>query len=205
MEPHEVDFYQRLADEHRGTSRQVAAWSPASQALRYAVLMDVLDSMLGERLRGLRLLDFGCGRGDLAAWLADHGRMDDVRYLGVDGIQANVDDARARGLDVRLVRWDGRGTIVDEPVDVILFSGVFMTTAMDRRLAMLREMLEQARVGVVGNFLTWKPGVDDWGPGTILMEPAEALSAIDRHAFRFQLRADYLPHDFTIGAVRRDR
>ena len=34
------------------------------------------------------------------------------------------------------------------------------------------------------------------------MDPKEALGVVDRAAFRVQIRADYLPHDFTVGAIR---
>lgn len=202
MENHEVAFYQALAREHRGTSRQVGAGSAESQEVRFRVMLDVLDSMLGERLAGMSVLDFGCGKGDLAAFLGRCGRLDALRYVGVDGIEENVEDARRTvGGDFRLLRWDGEGRVVDDDIDLIVFSGAFATTRMDRRIAMLRSLLAQARVGVVGNFLTWKPGVDDW-QGMILMDPDEALRVVDRTEFRVQLRADYLAHDFTLAAVR---
>lgn len=85
---------------------------------------------------------------------------------------------------------------------MIVFSGAFPTTAMDRRLRLYRRLLEEARVGVVGNFLARSPTVEDYGEGMILMEPEQALAVIDRTRFRVQLRADYLRHDFTVGAIR---
>ena len=203
MEDHEVAFYQGLARQHRGTSRQVGAWSEQSQTARFDVMFEVLDSLLGEGLAGLSILDFGCGKGDLVAYLDRHGRLDTLRYIGIDGIEENVEDARRLGgYDFRLVRWNGVGRIVDEPVDVIVFSGTFATTCIDRRLAMYGSLLAQARVGVVGNFLTSTPGVKDYGEGMVLMDPEEALRVVDRAVFRVQIRADYLPHDFTVGAIR---
>jgi SAM-dependent methyltransferase len=203
VEDREVDFYRRLAREHRGTSRQVGAWSARSQATRFDVILDVADSMLGERLAGLSVLDFGCGKGDLAAHLDRNGRLDTLRYIGIDAIEENVEDARKLGgHDFRLVRWNGEGRVVDEPVDLIIFSGAFATTRMDRRLAMYGSLLGQARVGVIGNFLTSAPGVEDYGEEMLLMDPEEALRVVDRAVFRVQVRADYLPHDFTVGAIR---
>ena len=202
MEEHEVEMYARLAREHRGTPLQVGAVSERSQEVRFQVILDVLDGMLGERLAGMSILDFGCGRGDLARYLERRGRLEGLRYVGVDGIAENVEDARrATGGDFRLLRWNGEGRVVEDEVDLVVFSGAFGSTRMDRRIAMLRSLLAQARVGVVGNFLTWKPGVDDWG-GMILMDPEEALRVVDRTEFRVQLRADYLAHDFTLAAIR---
>ena len=204
MEDHEVAFYQGLARQHRGTSRQVGAWSEQSQTVRFDVMFEVLDSLLGEGLAGLSILDFGCGKGDLVAYLGRHGRLDTLRYIGIDGTEENVEDARRLGgYDFRLVRWNGVGRVVDEPVDVIVFSGTFATTGIDRRLAMYSSLLAQARVGVVGNFLTSTPGVKDYGEGMVLMmDPEDALRVVDRAVFRVQIRADYLPYDFTVGAIR---
>jgi SAM-dependent methyltransferase len=202
MEEHEVAMYSRLARAHRGTPQQVGAGSERSQEVRFEVILELLDAMLGERLAGMSILDFGCGRGDLATFLDRRGRLDGLRYIGVDGIAENVEDGRrATGGDFRLLRWNGEGRVVEDEIDLVVFSGAFATTRMDRRIAMLRSLLAQARVGVVGNFLTWTPAVDDFR-GMILMEPEEALRAVDRSEFRVRLRADYLPHDFTIAAIR---
>jgi SAM-dependent methyltransferase len=203
MEDYEVEHYKNLATKYRGTPLQVGACSAESQRRRYEVLMEVLDSMLGERLAGMSILDFGCGRGDFAAYLDRQGRLGSLRYVGVDAIEENVEDARKLGpYDIRHVRWSGDGRVVDAEADLIVFSGAFETTRIDRRIAMYRSLLAQARVGVVGNFLTFTPSVREWGDGSILMDPVEALGAVDRADFRVQIRADYLPHDFTIGAIR---
>lgn len=202
MEQHEIDFYKRLVRDHRGSSRQVGAGSSESQDVRFEVMLDVLDSLLGKAAGPLSLLDFGCGRGDLAAYLERHGRLEGWSYSGIDAIEENVEDARALGHDVRLARWDGTGPLAPEPFDVVVFSGAFATTTIERRLRLFRRLLEEARVGVVGNFLAYTPTVADYGEGMILMEPEQALAAIDRTRFRVQLRADYLRHDFTVGAVR---
>ncbi len=205
MDAHEVAHYQQMARDHRGTSRQVGAFSDRSQAVRFEVILDVLDSMLGDRLTGLSLLDLGCGKADLAVHLDRAGRLPGLRYTGIDGVQDNVDDGRAHGrYDVRFGRWDGRSPLagVDgESFDLIVFSGTLATARRERRATMYRALLAQARVGVVGNFVTAVAGVDDYA-GTIPMDPDEALRWVDRAEFRVQLRADYLAHDFTVGTVR---
>jgi SAM-dependent methyltransferase len=205
MQQHEIDFYRRLVREHRGTPRQVGAGSSASQSIRFDVMLEMLDSLLGPAAEARSLLDFGCGRGDLARHLERRGRLDGLRYTGIDAIEENVADARAMGYDARVLAWDGVGALAPERFDLIVFSGAFATTSMQRRIRLYRGLLEQARIGVVGNFLTHTPTVADYGRDMILMDPAEALGAIDRTRFRVQLRADYLRHDFTIGAVRWDQ
>jgi 2-polyprenyl-3-methyl-5-hydroxy-6-metoxy-1,4-benzoquinol methylase len=90
MEDREVLLYNRLVQEHRGTSKQVGAGSEASQTARFVVILDV--SMLGEQLTGLSLLDFGCRKGDLAVYLERQGRLKNVRYIGLDAIKENIED-----------------------------------------------------------------------------------------------------------------
>ncbi|MGI8425293.1 MAG: methyltransferase domain-containing protein [Actinomycetota bacterium] len=146
MEDHEVAFYQGLARQHRGTSRQLGAWSEQSQTARFDVMFEVRDSLLGEGLAGLSILDFGCGKGDLVAYLDRHGRLDTLRYIGIDGTEKNVEDARRLGgYDFRLVQWNGVGRVVDEPVDVIVFSGTFRPRASIGGSRLYGSLLAQAR------------------------------------------------------------
>ena len=45
----------------------------------------------------MSILDFGCGKGDLVAYLDRHGRLDTLQYIGIEGIEENVEDARRLG------------------------------------------------------------------------------------------------------------
>jgi len=42
-------------------------------------MFDVLDSLLGEGLAGLSILDFGCGKGELVAYLDRRTRREGLR------------------------------------------------------------------------------------------------------------------------------
>ena len=55
---------------------------------------------------------------------------------------------------------------------------------------------------MVGNFLTSTPGVKDYGEGMVLMDLEDALRVVTGRSSGSQIRADYLPHDFTLGAIR---
>ena len=207
MEQHEIELYQRLAREFRGTPGQIGAGSRQSQEVRFEVIVELLNGLLGERWTGLSLLDFGCGRGDLVPFLSSRTAFDPSNsYIGLDGIPENIQDARKLGdFDFRLGIWDGEGPIVDEEVDLIVFSGSLNACRLRRREGMFRRMLETARVGVVGNFLTPNPRVTDYGSDNmILLSPETCLRWIDRGLFRVRLRLDYLLHDFTVAAIRWD-
>ena len=146
MEAHEIEMYKEMVRQHRGTPGQIGAGSVESQQARFIVIRNVLDSMLGEAWNSMRLLDFGCGTGDLAVWLRAHSDFDPVsRYVGVDAIKENIDDARAKGdFDFRNELWDGDGRIANDDFDLIVFSGTMNTTRMVPRANMYQRLLEQA-------------------------------------------------------------
>lgn len=204
MEEREIELYQRLARQFRGTPGQIGAGSRQSQEVRFEVMVQLLDGLLGKRWTRMRLLDFGCGKGDLAPFLIRHTDFDPACYIGLDAIPENIEDARRLGdYDFRLGIWDGRGRIVEEEIDLIVFSGALNTSRIERRQAMFRSMLDLSRVGVAGNFLTFNSRVKkDYGPDNILLDPEDCLKWVDRGRFRTRLRLDYFPHDFSIAAVR---
>lgn len=70
------------------------------------------------RPRRGRLLDVGCGRGDLLAVLQDEG----WQAFGVEPSQQGAAAARARGIQVRCSRFEEHDD--DEQYDVVVFSGV---------------------------------------------------------------------------------
>ena len=207
MRDEEVAYYEDLVRQHRGTPAQVGAGSKRSQEQRFEVMEELWMAMVGPSARNARLLDFGCGKGDLAAFLAERQGYDVARnYIGIDGVEANIEDARALGpYDFRHQRWDGHSPLVAEPVDLILFSGALATATELDKLRFLGRMLEQARVGVIGNFITRNARVPELNDDERTIAPETVLGAIDRSIFQVRLRADYKAHDFTIAAVRWER
>ena len=92
--PRDDDYltpYREAARQH-GSDFDVTLWvNRDSQALRFTVFTQMLD------LGGKRVLDAGCSRGDLAAYLDERGIAYE-RYIGVDALPDVVDHARTRHL-----------------------------------------------------------------------------------------------------------
>lgn len=207
MDAKELDYYQTAAREHRGSTKQILWGSVNSQRCRFDLLVSVMQGLLGDEWRSMSLLDFGCGRGDLLPILQEarfHGR-----YVGVEAVKENFDDAIATlGLHdpgyVRLFhqQWQALEPVTDWPIDLVLVSGSFNATEPGNRNRTIQRMLIQARVGCVMNFLRETDRVPYHDSANVVTTPAEILTLFDPALFRLVVRADYMPHDFTVGAVR---
>src|SRR5688500_2918639 len=110
------DHFDRLAVLHGGDVRAVDWSSRAAQEMRFGVLASIGD------LRGARVLDVGCGQGDLRVWLAAHGI--ECEYAGIDISPGMV--ALARRLAPRAV-FDLRNLMEErdasDKYDYVLASG----------------------------------------------------------------------------------
>jgi methionine biosynthesis protein MetW len=103
--------------------------------------------------RGSRVLDLGCGEGDLLEWLATN---KDVDARGVELSGARVQRAIARGVSV--FQCDINQALADYPdgaFDYVILSQTLQETM--RPLAVLREMLRVGRRVIVAfpNFGHW--------------------------------------------------
>src|SRR5947209_1865791 len=94
-----VRYYSDLVARH-GLDVKALDWgSRASQEVRFRVLAEAVGNVAA--LAGTRILDVGCGLGDLHAWLQAAGIAAD--YTGLDITPAMVTAARARFPSVRFL------------------------------------------------------------------------------------------------------
>ena len=86
-----LDPYRQSHAQH-GTGFKVTMWAdPLSQRRRFHMI-----ARFGH-LRGQRILDAGCSRGDFAAYLIERG-IDFAHYVGVDALPQVIEFARKRNL-----------------------------------------------------------------------------------------------------------
>lgn len=104
------------AASHAWSADGYARDAPFVSALG-APLIDVLDPRAGERV-----LDLGCGDGELAAVIAGRG----ASASGIDASSSMIDAARARGIDARV----GDGQRLGDHFESRTFDAVFSNAAL---------------------------------------------------------------------------
>jgi SAM-dependent methyltransferase len=189
---------QKVADFFRvhvrlyGNDWRALGWqSRHTQYQRFAVLADV------GALHQTRVLDVGCGLGDLYGYLGTQGIW--VTYTGYDLVPEMVARAAKRFPEARFLVRDVLQGLGDEPFDYILSSGAFNINFGDNLIAvqrLLREMYDACARGVAMNFLSITDPRRD--PIFYLYDPQVMLTYCQTFCPNVQVRQDYLPNDFTL-------
>lgn len=109
-----AEYYSRALGEHGSTAGGVDWSSPAEQALRFDVLLDVV-----EWTPPPTLLDYGCGYGALVAYLDARGAP--CEYTGFDIAPAMI--AAARSANPERTFLDDADAL--QPADYVIASGIF--------------------------------------------------------------------------------
>ncbi|WP_428386784.1 class I SAM-dependent methyltransferase [Mucisphaera sp.] len=196
----------RQAQAEQGAAFGVTLWnSEASQRKRFRVFREMVF------LEGKRVLDAGCSRGDLAAYLLEH----EVRYghyVGVDGIAEVIGFAEKRGLpDTTFVAADLLAepeVLLAQRPQVVLLSGTLNTMDEPTAQRLLASCWEACSETLAFNFLSDLAGPDappqDY-PATRLPTVRLLEWAAREARGNVILRQDYFRygHDATI-VMRRD-
>ncbi len=176
-----------------GDDWRALGWhSRQTQYRRFAVLCEVGD------LAQCRILDVGCGLGDLYGYLK--AERIDVDYTGCDLLPEMVDRAQRRYPEARFIVQDVlQAGLGDESFDYILSSGAFNIDFGDNVAAVQRAMqvmVEQCKLGVAINFLS----ISDSGRDPIFYhyDPQVMLAYARTLSSQARLQEGYLPNDFTL-------
>ena len=189
---------QRVADFFRfhvrlyGPDWRALGWqSRKTQFQRFAVLAEV------GTLANRRVLDVGCGLGDLYGYLQS--RHIPTVYTGYDLVPEMVAHARQRYPEAQFTVRDVLQGLGDEQFDYILSSGAFNVDFGNNMAAVqrvLRDMFQHCIHGVAINFLSTSAAYHD----TVLYhyEPQELYAFCRTFCPHVRLREGYLPNDFTL-------
>ena len=189
--------------ERYGYSPRSLGWDKGKQDIRFDILTRFFS------LKGKRILDIGCGFGDLNICLQAH-YGDDYTYLGVDLVESFILDAQARyssdKVNFKCCDFVSNWNLLGE-FDVVLASGIFnhKFTKADNKLFVsdvIKKSFALAAEGVAFDFLSDK--VDFMHAHTFHSSPEEVLSLGYSLTRNVVLRNDYFPFEFAIRLLKDD-
>lgn len=181
-----------------GPVPEALGWTKGRHVLRYDVLLEPW------RLTTERVLDFGCGFGDMYAYC--RARYPAVRYEGIDLNPSLIAAGRDRYAEANLRSRNVLREGLDGEWDVIVASGLFNLRLSDN-WSFIRNTFHlfasHARRGFAANFLSNR--VDYELADTFHADPARVLDLAYTFSNRVVLRNDYMPFEFTVYVdLRRD-
>ena len=186
-----ADFFRLHLQMHGPNWRGLGWQSRRNQERRFAVLLEV------GALSGSRVLDVGCGVGDLYGYALRQGIR--VRYTGLDILPEMVAHARGRYPEARFEVGDALQGLGSERFDYVLCSGAFNVNFGDNQAAVrkvLPELLARATRGVAINFLSTRARERD---AILYNYDPQAMLAFCRDLTpRVRLVEGYLSNDFTL-------
>jgi trans-aconitate methyltransferase len=145
-----LSFYDRHL-KHFGDSPQAVRWTEEGQRRRYEVLLRI-----SEDLAGKRVLDFGCGKGDLYGFMKERGIQ--LYYCGVDINENLISVAKSKYPDAEFISMDLEETKIGRTFDVIFSCGVFnlrVAGVEDSMKDVLRKLFQLCTRAVHVNLLTY--------------------------------------------------
>lgn len=200
---HVKSYFDQRIQEH-GASPRGSDWnSETSQNIRFDQLLKVVEA------QSFSILDYGCGYGALADYLATKGF--DAEYYGYDILESAIETARKthRGKPHRTFFTDASKLPV---CDYTVASGIFNFRGeqsfedwTEYVLGVLNEFHRLSLHGFSSNFLTKYSDADKMRSDLYYADPLFLFDYCKRNFSRdVALLHDYRLYDFTI-LVRKDR
>ena len=190
-------YYDQLVDKYGYSRRALDVLRKDSLLVRYQVLSEVLN------LTGKRVLEVGCGFGDLGAFLKT--RYKNLEYVGVDISLRMIEVGSQIHPDLDLRHKDILGWPPSDTFDVVLAQGLFYLLEDDAERKMhllIRTMFNLAKEALAFCTLsTWASTLND---GEFHADPLKTTAFCRQLTSRLVLRHDYLPNDFAVYLYRSE-
>jgi len=196
-------YYQSLYAQH-GSAPESLGWTKGKQRLRYAQLVGNVE------LQGKRILDVGCGFGDLFAFVAQH-TNGNFSYTGIDAVAQFIDEASQKYSDPRASFLEGDFATYDfgDEFDIVVASGTFNLSggltykdSLESVGGLLEKMWRLSGDFAAADFLTDQ--VDYTEPHLVYFAPADILNRIAKFTRRFELHKEMLPFEYAVRVYQDD-
>jgi SAM-dependent methyltransferase len=203
LQPHEkAALLKRYSDRlaQHGPTVEALGWTKPKHRLRYKILLEYWLSR--STSQPFRVLDFGCGFGDLFGYARDRGIS--IDYTGLDINPDLIRVARERYPAARFLCMDLFAETLDEKFDIVLSSGVHNYRLADNQGFVERsfELFDHlSTLGFASNFLSER--VNFRAEDNHYSAPEDILTLALRLTSRVTLRHDYMPFEFTIFVDKR--
>ena len=207
MPPHpfKMDFdalaahYSKLVRKHGDSAEGAQYIDRATQEKRFAVLCEVGD------VRQARILDFGCGTGQLLAYLKRE-RDFTGEYTGYDLSEGALAVARKRFPDARFECRDILANPPTDDFDYVFVSGVFNNKVRDNWAlfqALARMLYDRARIAFAFNVLSLYVYYLDsdlayFEPEKVFAFCKENLSPCVTLRHDYEVKEGALPYEFAV-------
>lgn len=145
-----LSFYDRHLRDF-GDAPQAVRWTREGQMRRYKTLLTVTGDLSGKRI-----LDFGCGKGDLCGFFRNNGQS--VSYCGIDVNENLIELAQRKYPEARFMATDIDEYPFDLRFDVIIAVGVFnlrIAGIEESVKGLLKKLFALCTESLHANFLTY--------------------------------------------------
>ncbi|MBF0539205.1 MAG: class I SAM-dependent methyltransferase [Nitrospirae bacterium] len=184
-----VSFYDNTLRMH-GDRPEALRWTSPGQMLHYEGLVDTDDVIAG------RVLDYGCGKGDLYPFLRQKGYR--IQYTGMDINPGLIAKAKEKYPDTRFMVFDIEEDELTEDFDYIFLCGVFnlKVEGIEETIKrVLRRLFKRCRKTLVFNGLSAHNPAQSYELFYIYPETLVNF-ALSELSPSISLRHDILPYDF---------
>ncbi|MES2436595.1 MAG: class I SAM-dependent methyltransferase [Patescibacteria group bacterium] len=184
------DFYVDALKEYGANDARSVQWMDShTQNIRFEVFAQSID------LRNKKILDVGCGLGDLYLFLKN--KTIPVEYTGIDIIPEFIEEAKIKYPGATFLTQDIFD--VTEKYDVVLASGSlnFKVEHNDTYYKdMIKRMYELSSEALIFNMLNSATHRND--ATYAAYSPHEISDFCKTLSDNVHIMVDYLPHDFTV-------
>lgn len=186
------DHYSPLVGRHGHSYRSNDWGSGKSQLRRFDVLLGCAE------YHNLRILDVGCGTGNMASYLRTMNFTG--QYLGVDIVPDMIAQARLNvpEYNFRVISSFSQASSFNP--DFILASGIFTFADQNIFFDSIKELFQiSSRIFAFNALSSWKADPEQ---GEFHADPASTLDFCSSLTRKITLIHDYMPHDFTVAMYK---